>query len=69
MAEKIFRVNMSDMSTMVEEVPAAWLGHGGRGLTSTIIATEVEPTCHPLIQVKNTAAFFGVGSKIQTNPF
>jgi len=48
MAAKIFRVNMSDLSTSIEDVPAAWAGHGGRGLTSTIIAVEVLPTCHPL---------------------
>ncbi len=48
MADKIFRVNMSEMSTKLEEVPAEWMGHGGRGLTSTIIAAEVEPTCHAL---------------------
>ncbi len=48
MADKIFRVNMTDLTTSAEEVPEAWLGHGGRGLTSTIIAAEVEPTCHPL---------------------
>jgi aldehyde:ferredoxin oxidoreductase len=48
MADKIFRVNMTDLTTKVEDVPAAWAGHGGRGLTSTIVAAEVEPTCHPL---------------------
>jgi len=48
MAEKIFRVNMSTLTTSVEETPEAWLGLGGRGLTSTIVAAEVEPTCHPL---------------------
>ncbi len=48
MADKIFRVNMSDLSTKVEDVPQEWLGLGGRGLTSTIVAKEVEPTCHPL---------------------
>ncbi|KAB2888701.1 MAG: aldehyde ferredoxin oxidoreductase [Desulfobulbaceae bacterium] len=48
MTEKIFRVNMTDLTTSVEDVPAAWAGHGGRGLTSTIVAAEVEPTCHPL---------------------
>ena len=48
MADKIFRVNMTELSTTIEEIPAEWLGHGGRGLTSTIIAAEVEPTCHPL---------------------
>jgi aldehyde:ferredoxin oxidoreductase len=48
MADKIFRVNMSTLTCTTEEVPAEWAGHGGRGLTSTIIAAEVEPTCHPL---------------------
>jgi aldehyde:ferredoxin oxidoreductase len=48
MADKIFRVNMTDLSSSVEDVPADWQGHGGRGLTSTIVAAEVEPTCHPL---------------------
>ena len=45
---KIIRVNMSDLTTKVEEVPAAWGGFGGRALTSTIVAAEVLPTCHPL---------------------
>ncbi len=48
MADKIFRVNMTDLSTSIEEIPADWAGHGGRGLTSTIVAAEVPPTCHPL---------------------
>ncbi|MBM9616353.1 aldehyde ferredoxin oxidoreductase [Desulfobulbus rhabdoformis] len=48
MADKILRINMSDLSTKVEDVPEAWMGHGGRGLTSTIVAAEVVPTCHPL---------------------
>ncbi len=39
---------MSDLTTRVEEVPAAWAGLGGRGLTSNVVAAEVEPTCHPL---------------------
>ncbi len=48
MAEKIFRINMSDLTTSIEDVPEGWAGHGGRGLTSTIVAAEVKPTCHPL---------------------
>ncbi len=48
MAAKIFRVNMTDLSTSIEDVPTGWAGHGGRGLTSTIVAAEVPPTCHPL---------------------
>ena len=48
MKDRIFRVNLTDMTTTVEDVPEAWAGHGGRGLTSTIVAAEVDPTCHPL---------------------
>jgi aldehyde:ferredoxin oxidoreductase len=46
--DKILRVNMSELTTKVEAVPAAWAGLGGRGLTSTIVAAEVPPACHPL---------------------
>ena len=59
MADKIFRVNMTDLSTSIEDVPEDWAGHGGRGLTSTIIAAEVEPTCHPL--GKNNKLVFAPG--------
>ncbi|WP_319548179.1 aldehyde ferredoxin oxidoreductase C-terminal domain-containing protein [Desulfogranum marinum] len=59
MADKIFRVNMTDLSTSIEDVPADWAGHGGRGLTSTIVAAEVEPTCHPL--GKNNKLVFAPG--------
>jgi len=48
MADKIYRVNMSDLTSTIEDVPEAWAGMGGRGLTSTIVAEEVKPTCHPL---------------------
>ena len=48
MADKIYRVNMSNLSYKIEEVPSRWMGLGGRGLTSTIIAEEVDPECHPL---------------------
>jgi len=48
MADKIFRINMSDLTSSIEDVPEDWAGHGGRGLTSTIVAAEVPPTCHPL---------------------
>ena len=39
---------MSDLTTSIEDVPEDWAVHGGRGLTSTIVAAEVKPTCHPL---------------------
>jgi len=45
---KIYRVNMSKLSFVAEEVPEDWKVLGGRGLTSVIVAKEVEPTCHPL---------------------
>jgi aldehyde:ferredoxin oxidoreductase len=48
MSEKVYRVNMSDLSWTVEDVPEAWMPLGGRGLTSTIVAAEVNPECHPL---------------------
>src|SRR5512136_1959809 len=48
MSEKIIRVNMTTLATRVEPVPAEWTGLGGRGLTSTIVAKEVPPTCEPL---------------------
>lgn len=45
---KIFRVDMTKQNFTQEEVPEEWKLLGGRGLTSAIIAKEVEPTCHPL---------------------
>jgi aldehyde:ferredoxin oxidoreductase len=42
------RVNMTDSTYKVEEVPAAYKNLGGRGLTSTLVADEVPPLCHPL---------------------
>ena len=48
MVDRIFRVNMTDLSVGIEAVPAEWLGLGGRGLTSSIVAAEVPPVCHPL---------------------
>lgn len=48
MGEKIIRVNMTTLTASTEAVPSEWAGHGGRGLTSTIVAKEVPPTCEPL---------------------
>ena len=48
MSDKIYRVNMGDLSYSIEDVPAEWMGLGGRGLTSTIVSEEVDPECHPL---------------------
>ncbi len=46
--DKIFRVNMTDLTCKVEQVPAEYKTLGGRALTSTIVASEVPPMCHPL---------------------
>ena len=48
MAEKIYRVNMTALTAASEDVPEKWKALGGRGLTSTIVAQEVKPTCNPL---------------------
>lgn len=48
MAKQILRVNMNDLSSQYEKVPKKWAKWAGRGLTSAIVADEVEPTCHPL---------------------
>ncbi len=48
MSDKIYRVDMRNLSFKIEDVPAEWMGLGGRGLTSTIVAKEVDPECHPL---------------------
>ncbi len=45
---KILRVDVTDQSVKFEDIPEKYQGLGGRGLTSTIVAEEVEPTCHPL---------------------
>src|SRR5512147_2938972 len=44
----ILRVNMTDRTYRLEEVPGAYRNLGGRGMTSTIVAKEVPPLCHPL---------------------
>jgi len=46
--DQIIRVNLEHLTTTSEPVGEAWLGLGGRALTSTIVAAEVPPTCHPL---------------------
>ena len=44
----ILRLNMTDRTYQLEDVPEAYQLLGGRGLTSTIVHDEVPPTCHPL---------------------
>src|SRR5512139_3717807 len=44
----ILRLNMSDRTYRLEEVPTAYKDLGGRGITSTMVHDEVAPLCHPL---------------------
>jgi len=48
MGEKIIRINMSNLTTSIEPVPAGWAALGGRALTSTVISAEVPPGCNAL---------------------
>jgi aldehyde:ferredoxin oxidoreductase len=45
---KILRLNMTDRTFHLEEVPSAYKNMGGRWLTSSIVAAEVPPLAHPL---------------------
>jgi len=47
---KFIRVNMTEKTIAVEEVPQEYTGLGGRGLTSTMINNDVPPMCDPLGQ-------------------
>lgn len=44
---KILRINMNDLTVKTDEL-GEYAGLGGRALTSSIIAREVPPLCHPL---------------------
>jgi aldehyde:ferredoxin oxidoreductase len=48
--DKILRINMSGPNgpAIKTEPLGNYAGLGGRAMTSTIVATEVPPTCHPL---------------------
>ncbi|MCK8826775.1 hypothetical protein MWH25_03320 [Natroniella acetigena] len=45
---KIYRVNMTEGKVTTEDVKQDYVALGGRGLTSQIIADEVDPTCNPI---------------------
>ena len=45
---KFVRIDMSTQSISAEQVPESYAMLGGRGLTSTMISAEVQPTCDPL---------------------
>ncbi len=44
----IVRLNMTDRTYRLEEVPKRYKQLGGRGLTSSLVSDEVDPQCHPL---------------------
>ncbi len=48
MPKKMLRVNMTNLEAKFEDFPADFAALGGRALTSTIVAKEVDPLCHPL---------------------
>ncbi len=45
---KILRINMSDRSITSQEVPERYKNLAGRGLTTSMICDEIDPTCHAL---------------------
>jgi len=62
---KILRVNMTDLTAKYEDVPEKYKHLGGRGLTSSILYDEVDPTCHPL--GPNNKVIFAPGILTGTN--
>jgi aldehyde:ferredoxin oxidoreductase len=62
---RILRVNMTDRTATYEDVPDKYKFLGGRGLTSTIVCDEVDPTCHPL--GPNNKVVFAPGVVTGTN--
>ncbi len=45
---QLMRVNMTDLSIKIEDVPTKYEKLGGRALTSSLISDEVNPKCNPL---------------------
>ena len=45
---KLIRVNMTNQTIIVDEMPEAYQKLGGRALTSTLINSEIPADCHPL---------------------
>jgi aldehyde:ferredoxin oxidoreductase len=46
--KRILRVNMNNLEAKYEDLPEDYTALGGRGMTSTIVAKEVPPTCDAL---------------------
>jgi len=45
---KILRVNMTDLTAKLEDLPEKYKEMGGRWLTTSMVSDEVDPMCHPL---------------------
>jgi aldehyde:ferredoxin oxidoreductase len=45
---KLVRLNMTDRSYRIEDVSSDYKNMGGRWLSSSLVAAEVPPLCHPL---------------------
>lgn len=45
---RFLRVNMAAKTCVFEDIPEEYAGLGGRALTSTVVAREVNPICTPL---------------------
>jgi aldehyde:ferredoxin oxidoreductase len=45
---KFLRLNMTDRSYKIEDIPLTYKYMGGRWLSSSLVASEVDPLCHPL---------------------
>ncbi len=56
---KFIRINMTDLSVNITDVPEKYKGLGGRALTSSFVNDEVIPTCHAL--GKNNKIIFAPG--------
>ena len=64
----LLRLNMSDCSSKLEEVPERYKQLGGRGLTSTLIHDEVDPQCHPLGPSNKLVFAPGMQVRLKTRP-
>lgn len=62
---RFLRVNMETKECRFEDVPSAYEGMGGRGLTSAIVANEVDPGCNPI--GRNNKLVFAPGLLGATN--
>ena len=48
MAKKIWEIDVASRTISCQDAAVEYQYLGGRGLTSSLVAKEVDPTCHPL---------------------